>query len=466
MGAYREPKLAQEAINRRFQAAKLDVSGLTDATKQLGAGIAAKKAKQIEDLNKKREAALGIYDKAKFEIQDEIADFSGDFSADDKGKAGKSNFLDKVNNMTKSWSHDIDVEIQDLLKSNPNASQSEINAIVDKKVQRVYDLGNLLAHTHEAKIEKDASQGLAFNQENAILPRGGRDADLFTVLDNFNDVDLAEDANGDFYLGHDLSGNNPTIVNASNVVKDAEEGNGYFDHVKKFDPTNLRNQMNTLIENDPRFYTKKGNVKTFNKERIKEYFTGTGEFANDPQSAAAMGILNPYTQDALKENYFTSLIDDQTTQYSDELYSGLIIDEALAGLPGSKEFKAEDKPEKPKRNYMKNFIAPELYIDETYEENGVQKTRRKAIPAAKRREVVMAKLLELNPNRYRRGDDQAVQDALKTPTFKPSEQELYYKDRYGKWQRESLSDELLNNDEAINRLLVGQSGAQYLGQNQ
>ena len=115
---------------------------------------------------------------------------------------------------------------------------------------------------------------------------------------------------------------------------------------------------------------------------------------------------------------------------------------------------------------MKNFISPDLYIDETYEEDGKQKTRRKAIPAAERRERVIAKLLELNPTRYRRGDDKAVQDAMKTPSFMPTSSMLYYKDRYGKWQRESLSDELLNNDDAINRLLVGQTGAQYLAQNQ
>ena len=433
-------KTANDQIAKNLQTAAVQAEKIKELRRR-------KKEKQEKLLEKKKSAASGSFGKEWSQINDEIDGYVSNFSEAEK----QSDMRGNINNMVMSWGEEID----EFITQNPDASQAQINNILNTKIQKVQSLGNIMAHMTSARNEYNQATGLGKGEEGAII-RDGKDLDLMTVLDNFDNSSIGEDAKGNFYFATDVDGEEPTVINASNFVKDAEKGQAYFSKVKSFDPKILKNQIAGLVEKDPRFYVDKGNKRYYKIDELREHLK------NDP---IAKNIYNSYLKSPNRYGQFQFLNPD-ADEYNDEEYINLITDAALATLPTSIQTKKPGDKEKPKRNYMKNFISPDLYIEETYEEDGKQKTRRKAIPAAERRERVIAKLLELNPSRYRRGDDQAVQDAMKTPTFMPTSSMLYYKDRYGKWQRESLSDELLNNDDAINRLLVGQTGAQYLAQNQ
>ena len=435
-------KTANDQIAKNLQTAAVQAEKIKELRRR-------KKEKQDQLLEKKKNAASGSFGKEWAQINDEIDGYVGNFSEAEK----QSDMRGNINNMVMSWGEEID----EFITQNPDASQAQINNILNTKIQKVQSLGNIMAHMTSARDEYNQATGLEKGEEGAII-RDGKDLDLMTVLDNFDNSSIGEDAKGNFYFATDVDGEEPTVINASNFVKDAEKGQAYFSKVKAFDPKILKNQIAGLVEKDPRFYVDKGNKRYYKIDELREHLK------NDP---IAKNIYNSYLKSPNRFGQFQFLNPD-ADEYNDEGYITSITDAALATLPTSIQTKSKSSgnKEKPKRNYMKNFISSDLYTNEKYDDNGVEKTKRVPISASDRRDLVISKLLELNPSRYRRGDDQAVQDAMKTPTFMPTSSMLYYKDRYGKWQRESLSDELLKNDEAINRLLVGQTGAQYLAQNQ
>lgn len=434
-------KTANDQIAKNLQTAALQAEKIKEIRRK-------KKEKQDKILNDKKNKASGSFGKEWSQINDEIDGYVSNFADADK----QSNMRSNINDMVMAWGEEID----EFITQNPDASQAQINNILNTKIQKVQSLGNIMAHMSEARNEYNQSAGLSAGEEGAII-RDGKDVDLITVLDNFDASAIGEDANGNFYFATDIDGEDPTVINASNFVKDAEKGQAYFSKVKKFEPEVLKNQIAGLVEKDPRFYVDKGNKRYYKIDELREYLK------TDP---VAKNIYNSYLQSPNRYGQFQYLNPD-AEEYSEDAYLTSITDAALATLPTSIETKRTGSKEKPRKNYS-SWIQENLYVTETDDEGNPKKDAkgkviRNAKSADEARKLIASQLISLNPDRYYRGSSDAVKQGA---SGKIDPNALYEVDQYGRATMVDLSDEkILNNPAAVNRILVQGTGASTLASN-
>lgn len=322
MGSYRNPSDLQASINAKMKATNEAFKSMAQIPAQFLNARVAKANKQKELLNKRKASASTSFGKSWSEINDELGQFNSQFTDKKKGSATS----EKINNMVMSWGQEIDSYID----QNPNASQAQINMVIQTNIQKVNNLGKDLAHLYNAKTEFEEFSGLEYNEENAIL-RDGKDADLLMVLDDLDNIDVGADESGNHYFGLNLDAEDPNervLLNGTKLRLDAEKGTAYFSKAKKFDPDPLKNTITGLIQTkegaDPRFATKEGDTTYYNKEALKEFIK------SDPTAST---ILEPYLKQNRRFGEFQYMSPDPDAEFSNEAYTEMILDRALQTLP-------------------------------------------------------------------------------------------------------------------------------------
>lgn len=352
MGSYRNPSDLQASINAKMRATNEAFKAMAKIPEQFLNARINKAAKQKELLNKRKSSASTSFGKSWSEINDELGQFNQQFTDKDKGSATS----EKLNNMVMSWGQEIDAFID----QNPNASQAQINMVIQKNIQKVNNLGKDLSHLYNAKKEFDEFSGLEYNEENAIL-RDGKDADLLMVLDDLDNIEVGTDENGNSYYGLNLDAEDPNeriLLNGTKLRLDAEKGTAYFSKAKKFDPDPLKNTITGLIQTkegaDPRFANKVDDTTYYDKEALKEFIK------TDPNAST---ILEPYLKQNRRFGEFQYMSSDKDAEYSNEAYTDMIIDRALQTLPdkrvkpGSNQNTGNDKKEPQAPTTTSDFVG-------------------------------------------------------------------------------------------------------------
>ena len=115
-------KTANDQIAKNLQDAALQAEKIKEIRRK-------KKEKQDKILNAKKDKASGSFGKEWSEINDEIDGYVSNFADADK----QSNMRSNINDMVMSWGEEID----EFITQNPDASQAQINNVLNTKIQKV-----------------------------------------------------------------------------------------------------------------------------------------------------------------------------------------------------------------------------------------------------------------------------------------------------------------------------------------
>jgi len=310
MATYANPYAKGKPIRTK---GRLLAKGITRMANGFAKDRAAKKAKQQRDTDE----AQNLLDRrtSAFEsnlwtgydgFQDQLTEFG-----DGMSKENKDHFKGQIVNMLKGMRE----ETSDWIRDNPEATDTDLRQKQQESLDALAQFKTDLTHLNIAREQYDKAKNIPTGQPGSLVTSFNPHLiKMFEAIErNDPNLQLTLDDGGSFrmsvineeQLGDALNtmGDDDLLEFSSMDLtkwgKSAEEGGGYFQFVEEPDYTEFDDMIvEEIKKGNTEFGTwdsKNQTVASFNKDNIKDFYTGGGSYSDPKTNGVA--ILNSFGQD-------------------------------------------------------------------------------------------------------------------------------------------------------------------------